>query len=118
MRSAALLAKGISLDAAACNARQTIEMATINGARALGLGNRLGSIETGKLADLIAIDMSDLNTQPLYDPVAQVVYAANSRQVSHVWIDGVAQLQDFEFCNLDSAAIGRKATIWSQKILN
>ena len=118
MRSAALLAKGTSLDAAACNARQTIEMATINGARALGLGNRLGSIETGKLADLIAIDMSDLNTQPLYDPVAQVVYAANSRQVSHVWIDGVAQLQDFEFCNLDSAAIGRKATIWSQKILN
>lgn len=118
MRSAALLAKGISADAAACSARQTIEMATINGARALGLGSQIGSIEAGKFADLIAINLSDLNTQPLYDPVAQVVYAANSRQVSHVWIDGVAQLVNYEFCKIDSAAICRKAASWSQKILS
>jgi 5-methylthioadenosine/S-adenosylhomocysteine deaminase len=91
-------------------------MATINGARALGMADRIGSIETGKCADLIAIDLSSLNTQPLYDPVAQIVYAAASRQVSHVWIDGVAQLRDFEFCHLDSNEIISKAASWAQKI--
>jgi 5-methylthioadenosine/S-adenosylhomocysteine deaminase len=116
MRTAALLAKGSSGNASACDARQAIEMATINGARALGMADRIGSIEAGKHADLIALDLNSLNTQPLYDPVAQVAYAASSRQVSHVWIDGVAQLKDFEFCRLDSAEIIAKAAAWAQKI--
>ena len=93
MRSAALLAKGVSSDASACNTRQTLEMATINGAKALGLADRIGSVEVGKCADLIAVDLQHLNTQPVYDPVSQIVYAASSRQVSDVWIDGVEQLQ-------------------------
>jgi len=116
MRSAALLAKGSSGDASACNARQTIEMATINGARALGMADRIGSIEVGKLADLVAVDMNCLNTQPLYDPVSQLVYAAASRQVSDVWIDGVEQLRDFEFCQLDEGRIIASAESWAQKI--
>ncbi len=118
MRSATLLAKGSAGDAAVCNARQAIEMATINGARALGLADRIGSIEVGKCADLVAIDLSAINTQPLYDPVSQIVYAANSRQVSHVWIDGVAQLQDFEFCHLDPAEVLATAAAWAQRIRN
>ena len=116
MRTAAMLAKGSSGNARACDARQAIEMATINGARALGMADLIGSIESGKCADLIAIDLSSLNTQPLYDPVAQIVYAASSRQVSHVWIDGVAQLKDFEFCQLDTNEIIAKAASWAQKI--
>jgi|TARA_B110000971_G_scaffold51424_1_gene51971 5-methylthioadenosine/S-adenosylhomocysteine deaminase len=116
MRTAALLAKGISGSAAACNAQQAIQMATINGAKALGLGNDIGSIELGKFADLIAVNLSDLNTQPLYDVAAQLVYATNSRQVSHVWIDGVCQLEDSQFCQIDEAAIIHKAKIWSNKI--
>jgi 5-methylthioadenosine/S-adenosylhomocysteine deaminase len=116
MRSAALLAKGISGNARACTARQAIEMATINGARALGMGDQIGSIDVGKCADLIAVNLSALNTQPLYDPVAQIVYAASSRQVSHVWIDGVAQLRDYEFCHLDSHEIIARARSWAQKI--
>jgi 5-methylthioadenosine/S-adenosylhomocysteine deaminase len=116
MRSAALLAKGSSGNARACTARQAIEMATINGARALGMGDQIGSIDVGKCADLIAINLSALNTQPLYDPVAQIVYAASSRQVSHVWIDGVAQLRDYEFCHLDSHEIIARARSWAQKI--
>jgi 5-methylthioadenosine/S-adenosylhomocysteine deaminase len=116
MRTAALLAKGHSGNARACNARQAIEMATINGARALGMGDRIGSIEAGKCADLIAIDLSSLNTQPVYDPVAQIVYAAASQQVSHVWIDGIAQLKDFEFCHLDTNEIITNAASWAQKI--
>jgi 5-methylthioadenosine/S-adenosylhomocysteine deaminase len=116
MRSAALLAKGVSADAAACSARQSLEMATINGARALGVADRIGSIEAGKCADLIAIDLQHLNTQPMYDPVSQIVYAASSRQVSDVWIDGVEQLRDYEFCRLDSRQIIARAAAWAQKI--
>ena len=116
MRTAALLAKGHSGDASSCNARQTIEMATINGARALGLGDQIGSVEVGKRADLIAIDLSMLNTQPVYDPAAQIVYAATSNQVSHVWIDGVAQLRDGEFCQIDRAEILADAREWGRKI--
>ena len=116
MRSAALLAKGSSGDASVCNARQTIEMATINGARALGMADRIGSIEAGKCADLIAVDFGELNTQPLYDPVSQLIYAAASRQVADVWIDGIEQLRDFEFCRLDSDRIISRANHWAQKI--
>jgi 5-methylthioadenosine/S-adenosylhomocysteine deaminase len=116
MRTAAMLAKGSSGNASACNARQAIEMATINGARALGMADRIGSIEVGKCADLITINLASLNTQPLYEPVAQIVYAASSRQVSHVWIDGVAQLRDFELCNLDSDEIIARASTWARKI--
>ncbi len=116
MRTAAMLAKGSSGNASACNARQAIEMATINGARALGMADRIGSIEAGKCADLIAINLASLNTQPLYEPVAQIVYAAASRQVSHVWIDGVAQLRDFELCNLDGDEIIARASSWASKI--
>jgi len=116
MRTAALLAKGISGNASACNSRQVIEMATINGARALGMADRIGSIEVGKCADLIAIDLRELNTQPVYDPVSQVIYAASSRQVSDVWIDGVAQLRNSEFCHLDADRIIANAASWAQKI--
>jgi 5-methylthioadenosine/S-adenosylhomocysteine deaminase len=116
LRTAAMLAKGSSGDASACNARQTIEMATINGARALGMADRIGSIEVGKCADLIAVDLAALNTQPVYDPVAQIVYAAASRQVSDVWIDGVAQLRNHEFCHLDPNEIIATAASWAQKI--
>jgi 5-methylthioadenosine/S-adenosylhomocysteine deaminase len=80
------------------------------------MGDRIGSIEAGKLADLVAIDLTAINTQPVYDPVAQVVYAANSRQVSHVWIDGVLQLKDFELCRLDRDEILANARSWAGKI--
>ncbi len=116
MRTASLLAKGASGDARACGARQAIEMATINGARALALGDRIGSIEAGKLADLVAIDLRAANTQPVYDPVAQVAYAAAASQVSDVWIDGVRQLRDFEYCRLDRDEIVARASAWADRI--
>jgi len=116
MHTAALLAKGLSKDASACNARQAIEMATINGARALGMGNDIGSIESGKQADIIALDFSSLNTQPVYDPATQLVYAANSRQVSHSWIAGQCQLADFQLCNLDEDKIRHNAQNWRSRI--
>ena len=109
-------AKSASAKAGVCNAKQTIQMATINGARALGLGDLIGSIEAGKQADLVALNLSQLNTQPVYDPVAQLVYAANSQQVSHVWIAGECQLRDYQLCNLDQDAIIARAQSWADKI--
>jgi len=90
--------------------------ATINGARTLGLGDSIGSIEVGKQADLIAVDLARLNTQPVYDPVAELVYAANSQQVSHVWIAGKCQLRDHRFANLDETSIIHNAQTWAQRI--
>jgi 5-methylthioadenosine/S-adenosylhomocysteine deaminase len=116
MKCAALLAKSVSGNASACSAKQAIQMSTINGAKALGLGDLTGSIEVGKQADLIALNLLQLNTQPLYDPVAQLVYAANSQQVSHVWIAGECQLRNYRLSNLDEDAIISKAQFWADKI--
>lgn len=88
MRLAALLAKGQSGDATAVPAHTAIEMATINGAKALGLEDRIGSIEKGKLADITAVSFSDLDMQPCFDPVSHLVYVAGREHVSHVWVGG------------------------------
>lgn len=116
MRTGALLCKGTAGDASQCNAEQSIRKATINGARALGLADQIGSIEPGKKADLIAIDLSALNTQPVYDPVAQLAYAANSQQVSHVWIDGKPKLTDGEFDDIDKVTILARANEWQTRL--
>ena len=88
IRLAALLAKGVSRDATAISAHLALEMATINGARALKLEDKIGSIEIGKLADLIAIDLSGFNVQPCYDPISHLVYVAGREQLSHCWVNG------------------------------
>ncbi len=116
MRSAALLAKGVSGDASSCNAEQSIRMATINGAKALGLDQQIGSLEIGKKADMIAVDFSQINSQPVYDPVAQLVYACNSLQVSHVWINGINKLNNYQLTDIDAVGIISKAQQWQQKI--
>lgn len=88
MRLAALLAKGQSGDATAISAYQALEMATINGAKALGLDDKIGSIEIGKLADLTAVKLTGIETQPCFDPASHLVYAAGREHVSHVWVNG------------------------------
>lgn len=88
MRLAALLAKGISGDATAVSAHQALEMATINGAKALNLGDKIGSIEIGKLADLTAVKLSEINMQPCFDVASHLVYVTGREQVSHVWVNG------------------------------
>ncbi len=89
IRLAALLAKGVSKDATTLPAYKALEMATINGARALGLDDKIGSIEVGKSADLTAVAFSDINMHPCFDPISHLVYVAGREQVSHVWVEGV-----------------------------
>ncbi len=88
MRLAALLAKGQSGNATAVSAHQALAMATINGAKALGLDDKIGSIEIGKLADLTAVKMSGIELQPCFDVASHLVYVAGREQVSHVWVNG------------------------------
>ncbi|AWP22735.1 TRZ/ATZ family hydrolase [Acidiferrobacter sp. SPIII_3] len=116
MRTAALLAKGTSGDATAVPAAVALEMATLNGARALGLGDDIGSLVVGKSADVIAIDLRAPSTQPVYDPLSQLVYAASRDQVTHAWVAGRPLLRDRQVLTLDERAIIRQAAAWRDKI--
>ncbi len=116
MRTAALLAKGVSGDASALDAASALRMATLGGARALGFGERVGSIEPGKRADLVCVALDALETQPLYHVISQLVYATGRHQVCDVWIDGAAKLADGVLVDLDVPAIRSKAREWQQRI--
>jgi len=116
MRTAALLAKGVAGDAAAFDAAYALRTATLNGAKALGLETKIGSIEVGKQADLAAVRLSDLETQPLYHVASQLVYSTGRHQVSDVWIAGKRKLAGRELVDVDSAAILAKARAWRERI--
>lgn len=116
MRTAALLAKGVAGSAAALPAAAALRMATLNGARAFGLDREIGSLEPGKAADMVAIDLSDSHTQPIYNPVSQLVYAAGRHQVRHVWVAGRQLVQDGQPTTLDAGSIMSEAHGWAQRI--
>jgi 5-methylthioadenosine/S-adenosylhomocysteine deaminase len=117
MHLAALLAKGVAGDATAVPAAQALRMATLNGARALGLDSEIGSLINGKRADIAAIDLSGIDTLPLYDPLSQIVYAANRNDVTDVWVNGRRVLASRHLATLDPAALAAKAAAWRDKIL-
>ena len=104
-------------DPTALPAAEAIKMATLNGARALGLDDQIGSIEPGKQADLIAIDLDHIFTQPVYNPMSHVVYAVNRQQVSDVWVTGKALLRSGEFTQIDLEAIMAKTQHWADQCL-
>ena len=116
MRTAALIAKAVAHDASVVSAAQALRMATINGATALGLADTIGSLEIGKAADMIAVDLSTLETQPLYDPVSQIVYCANRNQVTHTWVAGKALMTQRELTTLNITELLATAQAWQQKI--
>jgi 5-methylthioadenosine/S-adenosylhomocysteine deaminase len=116
MRTAALLAKGVASLASAVPAEQALRMATLSGASALGLDAEIGSLEVGKAADIVAVDLADPHTQPLYHPCSQLVYAASSHQARHVWIRGRQVLRDGAPLTLDPEAIISAARGWRERI--
>jgi len=115
-RTAALLAKAVAGSATALNAHQALRMATLNGARALGLEEQIGSLELGKQADLVAFDLSGLAQQPLYDPVSQLIYASARQQVRHVWVSGKQLLDDQRLTRMNEAQLIATAQAWAAKI--
>ena len=116
MRLAALLAKGTTGDATALPARQAREMATLGGARALGLETRIGSLKPGKRADVVAIDLHALELTPRYDLHSHLVYAAGREHVTHVWIDGRLRVEQRRLLSLDEAELRSKATYWQDHL--
>ena len=116
MRTAALLAKAVARDAAALDAASTLRMATLNSARALHLGDAIGSIEPGKQADLAAVRLSELETQPLYDPISQLVYACGRQQVHWVWIGGQVRLRERELVDIDMEHLVVRVRRWQERI--
>ena len=116
MRTAALLAKAVSQNASALPAEDILRMATINGAKALGLDAEIGSLEIGKSADMTAIDLSGIENQPVYNPISQLVYSAGRENVSNVWVAGNHILKDRELTTLDEKAILQKSAEWQGKI--
>ncbi|MEO8410985.1 MAG: amidohydrolase family protein [Propionivibrio sp.] len=116
MRLAALLAKGFSGQAELVGAHQVLHMATLGGARALGLDGQIGSIEIGKSADLCAVDFNDVGLVPCYDATAMLVYSAGRENVSDVWVAGrncvsngiLLEAQEIELINL--------AALWQNQI--
>jgi 5-methylthioadenosine/S-adenosylhomocysteine deaminase len=116
MRTAALLAKAVAEDAAAFDAGFTLRGATINAAKALGMEEQIGSIEAGKQADLAAVRLSDLETQPLFHIISQLVYATGRHQVSDVWIAGKRKLAERELVDMDTADILTRTHAWRERI--
>lgn len=116
MRTAALLAKAVAGDAGAVSAATALRMATLNGAKALGLDAEIGSLTVGKQADVAAIDLSELETQPLFNPLAQIVYAADRRQVSDVWVAGRQLLKNRQLTTMDLAALNERVAVWQQRL--
>ena len=116
MRTAALLAKGISGKADTVPAHQALRMATLNGARALGLGHLTGSLVKGKCADMIAVDLSALETQPTFNPCSQLVYAAGRHQVTDAWVNGQRVLEARRLTTIDESAVVEQAVSWRQRL--
>ncbi len=116
MRLASLLAKVGSGDAAAVPAATALSMATINGARALGMDGLTGSLVPGEAADVVAVDFSGVATQPVFDPVSHLVFAAGRDCVTDVWVDGVRIVERRQLTSVDEAALLARTRAWQRKL--
>jgi 5-methylthioadenosine/S-adenosylhomocysteine deaminase len=117
MASAARLQKVMSGDPRALSARQALELATIGGARALGLEAKIGSLEPGKRADLILIDLGEPGTQPIYSVESAIVYATDGSHVTTTIVDGRILMRDKQLLTVDQSAVVAKARQYRDSIL-
>ena len=117
MRQSALLAKAVSGNAAAVGAHDVLRMATLNGAAALGLADKIGSIRTGKAADMCAVCLDTLETRPCYDPASHLVYVAGREHVSHVWVNGVLRVENGLLQGCDTSQLLDTVNLWQNKLI-
>jgi 5-methylthioadenosine/S-adenosylhomocysteine deaminase len=116
MRHAALLAKVSSGDAAALKAHDVLRMATLEGAETLGLGDKIGSIEKGKWADLAALDLSDWICAPHFNPASHLVYVAGREHISHVWVGGQLKVADRHLLAAENLQLLETAKVWQNAL--
>ncbi|HTY24854.1 MAG TPA: amidohydrolase [Desulfomonilaceae bacterium] len=108
MRSASLMGKLISQDPLCMSARTLVHMATLGGAKALGMEDCIGSLEEGKNADLIIVDLNRPHLTPLYDPVSHVVYSAKGSDVRDVIVNGKLVVRNGKIMTVDTAELGSR----------
>lgn len=116
MRLGALLAKGTNEDATILPAEQALQMATLNAAKALGLDHKIGSIEVGKLADLAAVKLSNLETTPCYDPISHLVYTCGREHVTHTWVAGELRYNNGLYANIEPIELKEIINTWQPKL--
>ncbi|MBN1240581.1 MAG: TRZ/ATZ family hydrolase [Gammaproteobacteria bacterium] len=117
LSTAALFGKWVAGDATAVPAPAAIRMATINGARAVGLEHEIGSLIEGKAADLVCVEMTDFALQPVLDPLSHLVYSASRDHVSDVWVAGVHLVSQRELLRMDAEAISARAADWGRRLI-
>jgi 5-methylthioadenosine/S-adenosylhomocysteine deaminase len=116
MRTASLLHKLQSNDPRAVGARVVLRMATIDGARALGLERRIGSLEPGKRADIIVVSMSSARQTPMYDPMSHIVYTTTGADVQTTIVNGKVLMRNRKVLTLDEDAVLKEARLLSEKV--
>jgi 5-methylthioadenosine/S-adenosylhomocysteine deaminase len=116
MRFAALLQKHEARDPSVLSAREVLEMATIRGARALGMEARIGSLEPRKRADLITVSITGARQTPMYDPISHLVYVLHGDDVRNTVVNGRVLMRDRKVLTLDSAAVIAEARTWANKV--
>ena len=116
MRMSSLLAKVASGDAAALPAHEALAMATLGGARALGMDAAIGSLRPGKHADMVAVDLSAADALPCYDPVSHIVHVAGRERVTDVWVGGERVVADRTLARCDEAALKARAHTWQERL--
>lgn len=117
MKTAGILHKGVTKDPAALDAKEVLKMATINGAKVLGIDKLVGSIEIGKRADIVVIDTDSIHMTPMYDPYSHLVYSAKGSDVDTVIIDGKLVMQNKKLINIDETTLKKKVTKLSKEII-
>lgn len=115
-RLAALLAKNAAADPTVLPAADVLAMATLGGARALGIDHRVGSIEAGKRADLVALDLRHASMQPLHDAHAQLVHSAPGARVTHTFVNGRLVYEEGAYRTLDIDAVLDSARVWRDRL--
>ncbi|HEY3178889.1 MAG TPA: TRZ/ATZ family hydrolase [Casimicrobiaceae bacterium] len=116
MRIASLLAKVATGDAGALPATTALHMATLGGAIALGLDREIGSLVPGKQADAVAIDLSDIDELPMYDPISHLVHVAGRHQVTDVWVGGDRVVDARCLTTIDEPTVVARARVWQQRL--
>ena len=116
MRSAAFVSKLSTANPESLTAFESIELATQNGAKALGMEHTIGSLEKGKAADFITINLNEVESLPIYNPVSQVVYSSSRSQVTDVWVAGKQLMKNRVLTTLDECELKEKARLWGEKI--
>ena len=115
-KMASLLAKGSNRRATALPAETCLEMATLNGARALGLEDEIGSLEVGKTADIVAIEMDRIDNLPAYNPLVQILYSGNKTQITNVWVSGRQLVKNRRLLTMDEDRLVEKSEKWKKRI--